>query len=184
MDLFDADIREIIFTYFENRYEKLRIIEEKVIGKCRCDFMMLTPDTIFGGEIKSDHDSYTRLGSQVKAYDRFFDFNYCVVGESHRKGVFDKLPEHWGVILVDREGEVSVLREPAPRKRSLLKNQLSFLWRNELHNILRRNKMPKYSQKSKKFIISKLMEKLDAQKLKEELCEEIFERDYTLINEY
>ena len=181
MDLLDADIREIIFTYFENRYEKLRIIEEKTIGKCRCDFLMLTPDTLFGCEIKSDRDTYARLGRQIKAYDRYFDLNYCIVGESHKKGVFGKLPGHWGVILVDRKGEVTVLREPTARQRSLLKNQLSFLWRNELRNILRRNKLPRYTQKSKRFIADRLMEKLDHQKLKLELCEELFERDYTLI---
>ncbi|MGN1097902.1 MAG: sce7726 family protein, partial [Clostridia bacterium] len=131
-DLLDKDIREIIFTYFESRYEKLRIIEEKPIGKCRCDFMIITPDSICGCEIKSDHDTYTRLERQVKAYDCFFDYNYCIVGESHKKGVFGKLPAHWGVILVDNSGGVSVLREPSPKKRSPLKNLLSFLWKNEL----------------------------------------------------
>lgn len=176
----DKDIREIIFTYFEAHYEKLRIIEEKPIDKCRCDFMLLTPDTIYGCEIKSDCDTYARLEKQVKAYDRFFDYNYCIVGESHKNGVFNKLPCYWGVISVNGIGEVSVLRAPSPRKRGLLKKQLSFLWRNELSNILRRNKLPRYSQKPKKFIIGKLMEKMDAEKLKEELCYELFERDYTL----
>ena len=180
--LADKDIREIVFTYFENNCEKLRIIEEKTIDKCRCDFLIITPDSICGFEIKSDRDSYTRLARQVKAYDRFFDYNYCIVGESHKKGVFEKLPEHWGVIMVTNGGEVSLLRRPQPRKKSLLKKQLSFLWRSELANILRRNKLPKYAQKSKKFIIGRLMEKLDEKRLKEELCEELFERDYTLFD--
>ena len=177
--LADKDIREIVFTYFENNCDKLRIIEEKTIDKCRCDFFVVTPDSIVGCEIKSSRDSYVRLAQQIKAYDRFFDYNYCIVGESHKRGVFEKLPEHWGVISVTDEGEVSLLRGPLPRKRSLLKKQLSFLWRNELANILRRNRLPRYSQKSKKFIIGRLMDKLAEDRLKAELCEELFERDYT-----
>ena len=104
------------------------------------------------------------------------------MGESHKKGVFGKLPEYWGVIMVTNGGEVSLLRRPQSRKKSLLKKQLSFLWRSELANILRRGKLPKYIGKSKKFIIGRLMEKLDEKRLKEELCEELFERDYTLFD--
>lgn len=181
MQMSDGDIREIIFNYFEAAYEKVRIIEEKTIDKCRCDFMLLTPDSLCGCEIKSDLDSYARLPSQIKAYDRFFDLNYCIVGASHKKGVFARLPDHWGVIMVDETG-VSILREPEPRKRGVLKKQLSLLWRNELANILRRNRLPRYPGKSKKFIIGRLMEKLSDETLKKELCEELFERDYTLIN--
>ena len=44
---------------------------------------MVTEDALFGIEIKSDADTYTRLSRQVKDYNKFFDYNYVVVGTSH-----------------------------------------------------------------------------------------------------
>ena len=42
------------------------------------------------------------------------------------------------------------------------------------------NKLPKYAQKSKKFITEKLMEKVPEEILHEQISEELFERDYTI----
>ena len=40
--------------------------------------------------------------------------------------------------------------------------------------------MPKYASKSKKFISRKLIEKVPAEVLQEQISEELFERDYTI----
>ena len=70
----DKDIREPLFTYLEERFGKVRIIEEKQIKKSRADCMMVTSDFLAGIEIKSDADTYARLERQIKDYNRFFDF--------------------------------------------------------------------------------------------------------------
>lgn len=44
--LLDADIREPLFDYLEQRYEKVRFLEEKVTGKVRADIVMVLPDRI------------------------------------------------------------------------------------------------------------------------------------------
>lgn len=62
----DRHIREPLFDYLEDRYGKIRIIEEKRTGRARADVVMVTPDPIYGIEIKSDNDTYTRLARQVK----------------------------------------------------------------------------------------------------------------------
>ena len=80
--LYDKDIRDPLFDFLEERYHKIRIIEEKQMGRSRADIVMVTEDSVFGIEIKSDADSYTRLNRQVKDYDRFFDYNY-VVADMH-----------------------------------------------------------------------------------------------------
>ena len=61
--------------------------------------------------------------------------------------------------------------------------QLAILWRAELQNIIEQNHLPHYRQKSKRFVREKLLEKLEWNRLKLEVCEELFERDYTLLEE-
>ena len=39
--LYDKDIREPLFEFLEEKYGKIRIIEEKQMGKSRADIMMV-----------------------------------------------------------------------------------------------------------------------------------------------
>ena len=64
----DRDIREPLFFFLEEKYGKVRILEEKNIGRSRADVVMITDDAIFGIEIKSDADSYARLSRQIGAF--------------------------------------------------------------------------------------------------------------------
>ena len=57
---------------------------------------------------------------------------------------------------------------------------MSLLWKLEFSHILAENNMPKYAQKSKKFITEKLTEKVPEDVLHEQISEELFERDYTI----
>lgn len=67
----DKDIREPLFDFLEEQYGKVRIIEEKAMGKSRADVVMVLEEELVGIEIKSDADTYARLSRQVKDYDRF-----------------------------------------------------------------------------------------------------------------
>lgn len=58
--------------------------------------------------------------------------------------------------------------------------QITILWRPELQNLLEKNKLPRYRQRSKKFVQQKLLDKVDWKILKPQMCEELFERDYTI----
>lgn len=69
----DKDIREPLFDFLEETYGKVRIIEEKQMGRSRADIVMVLPEALAGIEIKSDADTYARLGRQVKDYDLYFD---------------------------------------------------------------------------------------------------------------
>ena len=62
--LLDKDIREPLFDFLEERYGKVRILEEKTVGNSRADVVMVIPDKIVGIEIKSDADTYTRREMQ------------------------------------------------------------------------------------------------------------------------
>lgn len=186
MTLHDRDIREPLFEYLENEYGIVRIIEEKQMGKCRADAVMITDDALYGIEIKSDADTYTRLKTQVRWYNRYFDFNYIVIGTSHALHIDEHVPAWWGIITVEETDDgidLYTRRHPLPNPKRKMTDKLSLLWRPELAAIQERHHMFKYKEKSKKFVQEKILEKLPADVLHQEISRELFERDYTLINE-
>ena len=186
----DQDIREPLFEFFDEKFGKVRIIEEKQIAKSRADVMLVLEEKLIGVEIKSDADTYARLARQVKDYNKFFDYNYVVVGSSHSKHIEEHVPEYWGIIeAISKEESVefNVLREPEINKRAQrtykMKRKLSILWRPELSHIQEINGMPKYKQRSKDFVITKIMEKVPWDLLHRQISEELFQRDYNTISE-
>ena len=179
----DKDIREPLFDFLEDKFGKVRIIEEKTMGRSRADIVMVTESRLIGIEIKSDADTYTRLADQVKNYDRYYDENYIVAGSTHAWHVEEHVPDHWGIITVELiKGKVDFyrVREAQPNPKMKLKNKLSLLWKSELAHIQAKAGMPKYTNKSKKFIAEKLIEQVPAEILQEQISEELFERDYTI----
>ena len=186
----DQDIREPLFDFFDEKFGKVRIIEEKQIAKSRADVMLVLEEKLIGVEIKSDADTYARLARQVKDYNKFFDYNYVVVGSSHSKHIEEHVPEYWGIIEAiskEESEECNVLREPEINKRAQrtykMKRKLSILWRPELSHIQEINGMPKYKQRSKDFVITKIMEKVPWDLLHRQISEELFQRDYNTISE-
>ena len=177
----DKDIREPLFDFLEEAYGKVRILEEKTMGKSRADVVMVTPNALFGIEIKSDADTYARLGRQVKDYNQYYDYNYVVAGTSHALHVEEHIPEWWGVItaeLVEDTVDFYILRRPKRNPKVNWKKKISILWRPELAHIQELNGLPKYKEKSKLFVAGKILERIPEETLQAQLCEELFERDY------
>lgn len=184
--LYDKDIREPLFDFLEERYGKVRIIEEKQMGRSRADVIMVRPGSLTGIEIKSDADSYARLARQVKDYDRYFDYNFVAAGSSHGKHIKEHVPEWWGIVTVeqiDNGIDFYVLREAVKNPGRVLRAKLGLLWRPELAHIQEMNQMPKYREKSKTFVIDKILMKVSEEMLDEQISQELFERDYTMIAE-
>ena len=181
--LLDKDIREPLFIYMEVKYGKVRFFEEKNIGRSRADVMMVTEDAITGLEIKSDADSYTRLKRQIRDYDRYFDYNYVVIGRSHLKHVEEHIPEYWGIISCFEKDDDVCFEEvrPADRnpKRSMT-NKMSFLWRRELNSIKDERLKHKYTRLSKAKLRAKIIEKVEEKDLDLLISKELFNRDYTI----
>jgi hypothetical protein len=188
--LHDKDIREPLFDFLEEQYGKIRIIEEKRMGRSRADVVMVTDSALWGIEIKSDADTYARLARQVKDYDKYFDYNLVAVGTSHAAHIKEHVPKYWGIITVERIEErldFYLFREPLENPYVTWKRKLSILWRPELVILQEWNQMPKYREKSKAFVVGKIIERIPAkipeQRLKEQISELLFERDYNTIAE-
>lgn len=199
--LYDKDIREPLFEYIEDNFGKVRVLEEKQIGKARADVMLVMDGMLVGVEIKSDADTYARLDGQVLEYNRCFDKNYVVVGTKHAQHIEEHVPQWWGIITVEEEkteGDLPdkvdfyVLRNSGlnPRRHHefFRKRQLSFLWRPELLHLQEKYNLHKYPGKSKKFVQDYIFDSIDEESLKLEITNELFERDYQkmieAINEY
>ena len=186
--IYDKDIREPLFDFLEETYGKVRVIEEKTIGKSRADVFLVLPGEIWGLEIKSDADTYVRLKTQVRDYDRYFDRNMVVVGTSHAMHIEEHVPEHWGIITVDPlpEGpDFYVLRQPSPGTKTTWERKLLMLWRPELAALQETFQMPRYKEKSKAFVIKAIVDRIGSvipeDALRSEFSRLLFERDYTEI---
>lgn len=184
--LLDKDIREPLFEYLEEQHDKVRILEEKTMGRSRADVVMVLEEEVVGVEIKSDADTYARLSRQVKDYDSFFDRNLVVVGTSHAHHVAEHIPDYWGIITVEEQGEncdFYMLREALENPKKKMIHKIRLLWRPELAHIQEINGMPAYKQKSKDFVQKKILEKIPEEVLQKQISDELFERDYTTIQE-
>ena len=185
--LYDKDIREPLFDFLEETFGKSRILEEKQTANVRADVIMITPALLYGIEIKSDADTYTRLAKQVKYYNWFFDRNIIVVGTKHAAHVKEHVPDWWGIITVelDEKGRVDfyIMRNATENPRVKDKRKITLLWRPELNNLLARNKLPKYRNKSKQFVQETLLERVPGEILWPQAYEELFERDYNTIGQ-
>ncbi|MBR3469398.1 MAG: sce7726 family protein [Lachnospiraceae bacterium] len=186
----DKDIREPLFLFLEETYRKVRILEEKVVGRSRADVVMVVQDGVYGLEIKSDADTYTRLADQVKDYDQYFDANIVVVGTSHGEHVPEHVPHYWGIItveLVDGEYDFYVLRTPQPNPKRKWKKKLSLLWRPELAQLTEWNGMPKYKDLGRQKVSDKILERvpelISEEVLNRQVSELLFERDYSKVEE-
>lgn len=188
--LHDRDIREPLFEFLEDSFGKIRILEEKTMGRSRADIVMVTPENLCGIEIKSDADTYVRLAGQVKDYDNYYDRNIIVVGSSHALHVEEHVPEYWGIITVEDTGEgldFYMLRSARDNPKKNMKRKLSFLWRPELFEIQTKMDMPKYKDKSKDFVIEKVAslipDRISEEELNSLISSILFERDYNTVNE-
>ncbi|MEY8391364.1 hypothetical protein D3Z36_06215 [Lachnospiraceae bacterium] len=182
--LYDRDIREPLFEFLEEYYGKVRMIEEKRIGSSRADVIMILPRAVCGLEIKSDADTYARLKRQVGDYNQYCDYNYIVAGTSHAHHIAKHVPDWWGIITVESvqgRPDFYILREPGENRKVDWKKKMSLLWRPELAHIQELNQMPRYKEKSKQFVIEKILLKVPREKLSFQVSQELFERDYTQI---
>ncbi len=186
----DKDIREPLFTFLEEYYGKVRIIEEKTMGRSRADIVMVHPEALYGIEIKSDADTYARLADQVKDYDQYFDYNIVVVGTSHGEHVPEHVPAYWGIItveIVDGAFDFYVLRKPLPNPKVKWKRKLELLWRPELAQLQEWNEMPKYKTLAKAKVYDKILERvpdmISEELLRAQVSELLFERDYSKVQE-
>ena len=195
-ELYDRDMREALFSYFEDSFSKIRFLEEFTMGKSRADAVMITDEELVGFELKSDKDSLVRLHRQILDYDKYYDRNYVVVGRHFASKISEAVPEHWGIIEVYDAGNskeddeynersakkteivVKEIRTATSHNKNNLNRQLEFLWREELIRVVRAYKLGGVSGKNKVKLRKMLREGIEKDKLKLEFQHQMMEREY------
>ena len=180
--LYDAEIRDPLVLFLEEKYGKIRILDEIPIRKSRADMLLVTESWLAGIEIKSDMDSYARLHSQIQSYDRYLDRNIIVVGESHEKSSVKHVPEYWGIIAAHgtrHRISFSVVRDPEVNPKMKDKFKLELLWKRELRNLSKKKEIDDVRKLGKDALRKKILEIYTHDELMPAVCDELFERDYT-----
>ena len=190
LKLKDADMRDIVFSHYEDSMAKLRIMEEFCIGKTRTDAFLVTENELIGIEFKSDKDNLDRLARQIKDYNRFCDRNYIVIGQhflEKKDTLMEILPDFWGIycVTLNEEGikKLELIREALDNPKCRIKNQLKILWRNELIHIVKSNNLGGVCTYNKKKLGDKLFKNIERDRLKFLICAELLERDYSIYKE-
>lgn len=190
LKLKDCDMRDILFSHYEDSSAKLRIFEEFCIGKTRTDAFLITENELIGIEFKSDRDNLDRLARQVKDYNRFCDRNYLVIGQhfmEKQDTLNEILPEFWGIysVTINEDGvkTLRLIREASSNPKCRIKNQLKILWRNELIHLVKDNRLGGVTAYNKRQLSEKLYKNIERDKLKQLICNELLERDYSIYSE-
>ena len=180
--MLDKDMREPLFDFLDDWYGKIRVIEEKTILSSRADVLGVIDGAIIGIELKSDHDTYQRLKTQIRDYEKVCDYCYAAVGQSHVKHIAEHIPDYWGILVVTDE-DTYLMREAEENPNLVMKAQIALMWRRELDMLLQKNELPKYKGRSKAFVEERLLALLPLSDLKRQMTDLIFERDYTIFEQ-
>lgn len=86
------------------------LLNEFRVGECKADMAILNGTaTVY--EIKSERDSLSRLQRQIAAYTTVFATVYVIAAKLHRDAVLESVPDDVGVMLLDRRGYISKVRD-------------------------------------------------------------------------
>ena len=104
-------------------------------GVTRIDIAVIN-GKLHGFELKSDQDNLLRLPFQVETFSKVFDCITLVVGSHHTVEAISLIPDWWGVIEIDNQHVVQVLR-PAEENPAVDAYSLAqLLWKDELLTLL------------------------------------------------
>jgi len=140
----DRDIRAALKRHLlaAHSAEETLVLDELEVcgGDARADLAMV--NGVFAGyEIKSEHDTLTRLASQVNCYGRVFERAALVSVTSHLRKALPIIPEWWGVLTVcgtPSDAVVAVERESQRNPAIDVHAVGMLLWRREALQILER----------------------------------------------
>lgn len=132
-----------------------------------------------GYEIKSAIDTLQRLPNQIEAYSKVFDYLSVVTENNHYGKVYDLLPKWVGLYVCsekDNERNITEIRKPALNKITNGFFVAKLLWREELIELLREEKIP-FRMKDRNWILCKtLSENIEVFKLSEKVRIKLKER--------
>jgi hypothetical protein len=139
----DRDIRQALTGFLRDRYAQdtdTLIVGELGLcrGAARVD-MAVVNGSLHGFEIKSERDTLERLPGQAAIYGEALDNVTIVCSSKHLESVRAKVPDWWGIIEAEPQGDGVALRLRRPASNNPTVNveaQSLLLWRDEALHLL------------------------------------------------
>lgn len=186
MYIYDSDIRKVLYSEFLKEKKFTKNPKETIIidefsssySSARIDISVLN-GSLHGYEIKSERDTLERLPKQVEYYTKIFEYITVVTTEKYIKKVIEIIPEFFGIFLIENKKGILKLKKIRNSKKN--KNIDYFelaklLWKEELKEILKENKIKKVSSLTRIELTKKLVENIPCNIIKKNVLNKIKNR--------
>ncbi len=141
----DKDIRPLLRATIRDAHQDAILFEELPLCRTARADLAAVNSSLWGYEIKSEHDTLNRLPTQIGFYERIFDYSFVVTAKRHLSYVRKMVPAHWGLILVsgnNQEPSLHQIRKPRKNLNICVESLIRLLWRSEGIRILREHDVP------------------------------------------
>jgi hypothetical protein len=129
--------KNILMTNLLDVAQGMSAVLEQHMGDSRADLMILG-DTSTVYEVKTDLDQFVRLPAQLTNYCYHAEFVYVVVSEKRAVNALTHTPAHVGLMAVQDDGSVRVVRQATSNMNELKHEQLFRLLRaKETHQLIK-----------------------------------------------
>lgn len=170
MYIYDSDIRKVLYSEFLKEKKFTKNPKETIIidefsssySSARIDISVLN-GSLHGYEIKSERDTLERLPKQIEYYSKIFEYITVVTTKKYTKKINEIVPEFFGIFLIEnKKGILKLKKIRSPKKnRNIDYFELAkLLWREELKEILKENKIKKVSSLTRIELTKKVAENI------------------------
>lgn len=115
------------------------VVFELNVGTSRVDMARINGCS-YAYEIKTELDSLARLDSQIKDYEKAFEYTYAIVHSRHTANAIEILPTHCGIIQISDiccDARFSIIREAVKSPFLSSEVQIKSLSSRDLSRLLR-----------------------------------------------
>jgi len=95
-----------------------QMLTEFRVGQSKADIVLLN-GTFTVYEIKSQYDSFARLGKQIESYFEIFDYINVIASPAQSEKLISILPDRVGVLVLTDRSSISTLRKPVSNKENI-----------------------------------------------------------------
>ncbi len=174
------EIKIIFIKWLLKKYPSSIIGNEVLFSnhQYRIDILQILSNKTHAYEIKSDSDNLDYIDEQLKNYIETFDYTYLVFTEKYSLDKLKSLNQCVGLYLINKFGDIELIRKAKLSKYIIKKNLLYFLHKKELIDLLNQKGL---STKSV-FELRSLCEKIAFEKVKQKSIETLSCRYCKLLN--
>ena len=170
MYIYDSNIRKVLYSGFLKEKKFIKNPKETIIidefsssySSARIDISVLN-GSLHGYEIKSERDTLERLPKQIEYYSKIFEYITIVTTKKYTQKIGEIVPEFFGIFLIEnKKGILKLKKIRSPKKnRNIDYFELAkLLWREELKEILKENKIKKVSSLTRIELTKKVAENI------------------------